>query len=279
MSAGAADAVATARDYYNSDDADRFYYEIWGGEDIHVGLYNGENDEIRAASERTVAAMADSLGDRLSKESRVADLGAGYGGAARWLVDRSGCHVTCVNLSEVQNERNRAMNGALPYATRIEVVDASFESIPSGDGAFDVVWSQDSILHSANRARVFREIDRVLKPGGEVIFTDPMQADTCPPGVLGPVLDRIHLPSLGSIGYYRKLASELGWEEVRVQDLTEQLVLHYTHVRRALRRRRDDLVRLVSADYVDRMLVGLGHWIDAGTRRHLAWGILHFRKP
>lgn len=279
MSGAAADAVATARDYYNSDDADRFYYEIWGGEDIHVGLYNGEDDEIRAASERTVAAMADSLGDRLNKDSRVVDLGAGYGGAARWLVDRSGCRVTCVNLSEVQNERNRAMNAALPYAARVEVVDASFEQIPSGDGAFDVVWSQDSILHSADRARVFREIDRVLKSGGDVIFTDPMQADTCPPGVLGPVLDRIHLPSLGSIGYYRTLASELGWQEVRVQDLTEQLVLHYTHVRRALRRRRDDLVRRVSADYVDRMLVGLGHWIDAGTRRHLAWGILHFRKP
>ena len=24
--------------YYDSDDADRFYYHIWGGEDIHIGL-------------------------------------------------------------------------------------------------------------------------------------------------------------------------------------------------------------------------------------------------
>ena len=32
--------VDTARDYYNSSDADRFYATIWGGEDIHIGLYD-----------------------------------------------------------------------------------------------------------------------------------------------------------------------------------------------------------------------------------------------
>ncbi len=279
MSAPAATAVDTARRYYNSSDADGFYHDIWGGEDIHIGLYTGADDEIRAASERTVAAMAEKLGDRLNATSRVVDLGAGYGGAARWLVDRCGCHVTCVNLSEVQNERNRAANAAREYADRIVVLDGSFEAIPCGDASFDVVWSQDSILHSGDRERVFREIDRVLRPGGELIFTDPMQADTCPPGVLGPVLERIHLASLGSIGYYRGLARALGWQEVGVRELTEQLVLHYSHVRRSLRRRRDQLVSKVSADYVDRMLVGLEHWINAGSRHHLAWGILHFRKP
>ena len=29
----------TAADYYNSRDADQFYALVWGGEDIHIGLY------------------------------------------------------------------------------------------------------------------------------------------------------------------------------------------------------------------------------------------------
>ncbi|HZL92030.1 MAG TPA: methyltransferase domain-containing protein, partial [Vicinamibacterales bacterium] len=182
MTAVAAAAVSTARQYYNSDDADRFYHDIWGGEDIHIGLYTGTNDDIRTASERTVAAMADSLGDRLTGASRVIDLGAGYGGAARWLVRKKDCRVTCVNLSEVQNERNRAANADKGYGGRITVLDGSFETIPCEDETFDIAWSQDSILHSADRKRVFREVDRVLRRGGEFIFTDPMQADTCPPG-------------------------------------------------------------------------------------------------
>ena len=38
MTASYTDVVQTARDYYNSDDAETFYSTVWGGEDIHIGL-------------------------------------------------------------------------------------------------------------------------------------------------------------------------------------------------------------------------------------------------
>jgi sarcosine/dimethylglycine N-methyltransferase len=278
VSAEMSSVVRTARDYYNSDDADRFYFRIWGGEDIHIGLYESPDEDIRRASERTVAAMAERL-ERLDGETRVVDLGAGYGGAARWLAQKAGCKVACVNLSEIQNERNRERSVAAGLGNRIEVVDGSFEDIPYGDASFEVAWSQDSLLHSGERERVLREVDRVLVPGGEFIFTDPMQADNCPPGVLDPVLARIHLDSLGSIAFYRGAAARLGWEECGIVDLTHQLVRHYSRVRKELTARRDDLVPEVSPAYIDRMVQGLSHWIAAGERGHLAWGILHFRKP
>jgi sarcosine/dimethylglycine N-methyltransferase len=160
---------------------------------------------------------------------------------------------------------------------RIRVFDASFEEVPCADRQFDVVWSQDSFLHSGARDRVLQEIDRILKPGGEVIFTDPMQADDCPPGVLKPVLDRIHLASLASIGFYRRQAEALGWLECAVLEMTEQLVRHYTRVREELLGRRAELRDAVSDEYIDRMVQGLGHWIEAGEKGYLAWGILHFR--
>jgi sarcosine/dimethylglycine N-methyltransferase len=56
-------------------------------------------------------------------------------------------------------------------------------------------------------------------------------------------------------------------------------VRHYSRVRKELTARRDDLVPEVSPAYIDRMVQGLSHWIAAGERGHLAWGILHFRKP
>jgi len=276
--AQASEVVETARAYYNSDDADTFYYRVWGGEDIHIGLYAAAQEPIRTASRRTVATMAGRLG-LLNADSRVCDLGAGYGGAARWLATQTGCSVTCVNLSETQNERNRALTEAAGLSERIDVLDASFEDVPCEDASFDVVWSQDSFLHSGDRERVFHEIDRILKPGGQVIFTDPMQADDCPEGVLAPVLARIHLDSLGSIGFYREQAKKLGWEEVGVLEMTDQLVRHYTRVREELLARRSELSDGVSKEYIDRMVQGLGAWITAGERGHLAWGILHFRKP
>lgn len=278
MSASYSNTVQTARDYYNSDDADNFYFHVWGGEDIHIGLYQSVDEPIAAASERTVATMAEKL-QNLRANAEVVDAGAGYGGAARWLARHHNCRVACVNLSEAQNERNRELTRSAGLDELIDVRDGSFEDMPFENGRFDVAWSQDSLLHSGDRAKVFDEIDRVLKPGGEFIFTDPMQADDCPEGVLQPVLDRIHLETLGSIGFYRREAQRLGWQEVGVDNLTHQLVAHYGRVRRELESRRSELSKVVSDAYIDRMIQGLKNWVDAGTKGYLAWGILHFRKP
>lgn len=270
--------VAAARDYYNSDDADNFYFHVWGGEDIHIGLYESDDEDIRRASRRTVERLAARLGD-LTPQAKVLDLGAGYGGAARWLARRFGCHVTCLNLSEAQNQRNRDMNREAELDGLIEVHTGNFERIPFDGESFNVVWSQDSFLHSGARETVLAEIDRVLEPGGEVLFTDPMQSDDCPPGVLAPVLERIHLEDLGSFGFYRAAARELGWTDLGHQDLTRHLVRHYARVARELERQRPRLEGVVSTAYIERMLRGLAAWVEAGERGYLAWGILHFRKP
>lgn len=279
MTENRAQAVAeVAEKYYDSTDADEFYYNVWGGEDIHVGLYESDAEPIKAASRRTVEKIA-SMIEGLSPDKKVLDIGAGYGGAARYLAKTYGCHVAALNLSETQNARDREMNREQGLADKVEVVHGNFETVPKPDGEYDVVWSQDAILHSGNRRKVLEEVRRVLKSGGQFIFTDPMQADDCPPGVLGPVLERIHLDTLGSFAFYRATLKELGLEEIEVLDLTHQLVRHYTRVREELQGRYDEIVRISSRPYVDRMIQGLGHWIEAGGKGYLAWGILHFRLP
>jgi len=271
-------ATAVAEAYYDSEDADTFYREIWGGEDIHIGLYQ-PGDSIAAASRRTVAAMAGRLAG-LGPGCRVLDLGAGYGGAARWLADTHGAQVTCLNLSEVENARNRLLTAEAGLAEKVRVVHGAFEAIPEPDGAFDVVWSQDAFLHSPDRRRTLSEAVRVLRPGGELIFTDPMQSEAvADPAVLQPIYDRIHLDSLASIGLYRETLTALGLEEVGIEEMGEQLVIHYGRVRDEVLARRGELAGRISADYIERMVEGLEHWVRAGGEGLLAWGILHFRKP
>ncbi len=269
-------ALNMARDYYNSEDADNFYSTIWGGEDIHIGIYDSEKEPIRAASRRTVEKMASRL-DNLGEGSRVLDLGAGYGGPARFLAKNYGCRVVALNLSEVENERNRAMNEEQGLEHLVEVVEGSFEEVPYEDGRFDVVWSQDAILHSAEREKVFAEATRVLKDSGQFVFTDPMKADECPDEVLQPILDRIHLDSLGSPDYYRQIADEVGLREVDFEDHTEHLPTHYARVLQETEQREEELSEVVSQDYLQRMKKGLGHWIEGGRKGHLTWGIHHFR--
>lgn len=270
-------ARSVAESYYDSDDADRFYFRIWGGEDIHVGLYE-TTPKIREASRLTVEKMA-ALVKEAGDPPRVLDIGAGYGGAARYLAQEFGWPVRCLNISEIQNEKNRELNKAAGLDHLVSVAHGSFEDIPEDGDSFDIVWSQDSLLHSGNRGLVFDEVARVLKPGGHFIFTDPMQADDCPPDVLQPVYDRLQLKDLGSFAVYRELAEQRGLETADLIQLTPNLRQHYFRVGEELRSRRDELSGSVSDAYIERMLTGLDNWVKAADSGYLAWGILHFRKP
>ena len=49
MTASKSNAVAQAEAYYDSPDADSFYFTIWGGEDIHIGMYKDDNEPDRKA--------------------------------------------------------------------------------------------------------------------------------------------------------------------------------------------------------------------------------------
>jgi len=271
------DAVERAEEYYDSAESDAFYKTIWGGEDIHIGLYRSESETIADASRRTVQEMAKRI-QGCGPNTRIMDLGAGYGGSARYLAKTFGCKVTCLNLSETQNTRNYELTAQAGLDDLVSVVHGDFENIPDTDDSYDVVWSQDAILHSGRRERVLDEVARILAPHGQLVFTDPMQSDYCPDGVLQPILDRIQLSTLGSFRFYREKLAARGFQEESIEDLTDQLRNHYFRVGQALRKNYDQAVELSGKTYVNNMLKGLQHWVDGADKGYLAWGIMDFRK-
>ena len=275
-------AASTAAGYYNSHDADRFYAEIWGGEDIHIGLYNSETEPIAAASRRTVEALASliqapQMGDA-DKERCIVDLGSGYGGAARQLCKNSKVKVEAINVSSVENARHRDLNLAAGLDQQIHVHNASFEAVPLGDESADVVWSQDAILHSGDRQQVMKEAARLLKPGGVMVMTDPMASDGVPSASLSAILERIHLTDLGSPARYKSWANNVGLHREIWDDRTPMLIRHYSRVRDELKQRHDELKQSISSEYLTKMNEGLKHWIEGGYSGRLCWGLMRYRK-
>ena len=266
--------ISVARDYYDSEEADDFYSKVWGGEDIHIGIYDTTED-IRTASRLAVERMIEKIGPLEGKH--VIDLGSGYGGAARVLAGEYGAKVTCLNLSEVENRRNRRLTEVAGLMDRISVVDGSFDRLSFPSECFDIAWSQDAILHAPRRDLVLREVERVLKKNGIFAFTDPMQADTPQDAAaLEPIYDRIHLPDLASISLYRKTLTHLGFEEIEVEELTHQLGRHYERVREVMLERQKELG--LDDAFVDRMGEGLSHWVKGAADGNLSWAIMVFRK-
>ncbi|MGH9217200.1 MAG: class I SAM-dependent methyltransferase, partial [Acidimicrobiales bacterium] len=162
-------------------------------------------------------------------------------------------------------------------ADHIDVVDGSFEDLSFQDNCFDVIWSQDALLHSGDRARVLEEAVRVLRPGGALIFTDPMATERAGKDDLKPILQRIQLDTLATPAFYRRELLRLGVRSVDFHDHSDQLARHYQRVFDELARREAELEGQVSAEYRERMKVGLQHWVQGSKAGNLAWGIFHAR--
>ena len=79
--------------------------------------------------------------------------------------------LTCINISQV--ELNKGIDNAkgLPFETEFVLMDANKLSFP--DNSFDVVYG-GAILHHLDIEQSVGHIHRVLKPGGTILFLEPL---------------------------------------------------------------------------------------------------------
>ncbi|WP_080485751.1 MULTISPECIES: class I SAM-dependent methyltransferase [Burkholderia cepacia complex] len=104
------------------------------------------------------------------EESAVLDIGCGAGGFTR-IFSKYADHAVGLDISEVA-VRSACDRSNLLGFKNTSFVNGSFLALPFEDGAFSVVIALDSIQHARPFHASSREIARVLKPGGTLIFTN-----------------------------------------------------------------------------------------------------------
>jgi sarcosine/dimethylglycine N-methyltransferase len=270
-------AVKITEDYYNSKDANTFYQKIWSTDYLHVGSYKEDTVSIEEASVAMIERMLRLL-PKMKKSSKLLDLGSGYGGTARYLVETYGCNITCVNISEVQNEINSEKNKKAELDNKISVVKANFEKLPFTRDSFDLVWSQDAFLHSAHKDEVFREVSRVINNEGRFIFTDFIKKEKCPADVLEPILQRLQLKDLATIKRYDRLAQNVDLAKVYTKEMPEMMLIHYRKVLERLEADYKNITKKVTKSYIDNMMKGLQLWIDGAEAGHISWALFQYQK-
>ena len=107
----------------------------------------------------------------LEPGSRVLDVGCGLGGSAFVMARDFGLRVDGIDLSRNMlklAERKLQDNGLS------DSVNLSWGDCLELDcrEQYDAVYSRDVFLHIADKARLFRVLERALKPGGRLLFTD-----------------------------------------------------------------------------------------------------------
>lgn len=233
-----------------------------------------------------MASILIASGHPISSKTRILDLGAGYGGSARWLAREYGCHVTCLNLSSVQNKRNILLNQQTGLDRLISVHEGNFESLPSEvveNGPYDVIWSQDSFLHASDRGKVVEEIARVLVPQegkGRVIFTDLMASEDAfdkQPELMRMMMERLHLNSLATVRSYLDAFQEKGFKDLGYWDGKEYFGTHYRRVGEELERvMKEGGMGDVDMEVVEKQAVGMKRWVRAAEKGCVDWGVFCF---
>ncbi|MER6048746.1 methyltransferase domain-containing protein [Streptomyces sp. NPDC001793] len=274
---GAPEREETTRRYYDTSDVDGFYDAVWGGEDIHVGIYAHPQESVADASQRTVQYAADQVADLLGPDTTVLDLGSGYGGSARALAERFGCRVVALDLSERHNQRHRAANARRGLDGLIEVVTGSLADLPYEAGRFDVVWSLEVLSHVEDKKGALAEAVRVLKPGGGLVFSDIMADEQASPEVLWPALSRLITQHLATPSGYLESLSQLGLR-ARFEDRTGDIATHYARLDEEVHRRAAELRTVISPAYVEELQANLPLWVDITRRGLLRWGLFHARR-
>jgi SAM-dependent methyltransferase len=121
---------------------------------------------------RLAGTLALASAATITAADRVLDVGGGIGGPARQLAVRFGCRVTVVDLTAeycAVGERLTAWTG---LSDKVSFVQGSALQMPFEDATFDVVWTQHASMNIADKAALYREIARVVRPGGRFAFFD-----------------------------------------------------------------------------------------------------------
>jgi ubiquinone/menaquinone biosynthesis C-methylase UbiE len=105
---------------------------------------------------------------------RVLEIGGGTGANLPFYLDR----VETLTITEPEAAMARRLEHRLrQYQPPVEFVGASAEELPFEDDRFDVAVSTLVLCTVDDQGRALRELRRVLKPGGRLLFIEHVRSD------------------------------------------------------------------------------------------------------
>lgn len=177
----------------------------------------GQTSWVNAEESRDIPQML-----LLKRDSRVLEIGCGSGAYSLHVAKTIECTILGLDLNAagVHNANQLAREMGLSERASFQHCDAS-KPLPFEDRGFDAVFSNDSLCHIPGRLQLLREMFRILKPGGRMLFSDAL--------VVGGMISHEEIAARSSIGYYiytppgenERLIRLADFQNVHVTDTTQ----------------------------------------------------------
>lgn len=156
-----------AKSHYEQDP--QFYYYQTGGEwNVYSSLvWPSENASGTQAQEAKMDILARWMG--LKPGMRILDIGCGWGGPLTYFCKKYG--VTGVGITVSPKQRDAAEERAARYGVNAEFYLTHWQNYDDEQG-FDVVYSDEVIVHFLNLGEFFAHTWKLLKMGGRSVHKE-----------------------------------------------------------------------------------------------------------
>jgi SAM-dependent methyltransferase len=152
----------------------------------------------------------------LQPGSKLLDVACGAGGPALRIASTTGCSIVGIDVHEQAIATANSLAAQRGLAAKAEFCSTDAAGpLPFPDSTFDAITCIDAINHFADRPRLIAEWARLLKPGGRLLFTDPIT-------VSGP-LSNAEVATRSSAGFY--LFVPLGYDDLIISQCALELLL------------------------------------------------------
>jgi SAM-dependent methyltransferase len=268
--------MAGDREFYDATYggfAERVYAAIRAeafGEDI------GQNSWLSAGEHRTFFGW---LG--LDGSSEVLEVACGSGGPALFMVRETGCRVTGVDLHGDGIAAATAAAAERGLADRASFLQGDArEPLPFGDESFGALLCIDSINHIYEREPVLAEWRRVLRPGGRLLFTDPITVT----GMIRREEMMLRSRGMGEFvftapGVMDTLLRAAGFDDIGVEDVTPNMATVSGAWRDARTRHAAELDEIEGSERNTRFQEFLGAVTQLASERRLSRLAYVARRP
>jgi SAM-dependent methyltransferase len=187
-----------------------------------------------------------------TEDSHVLEIGSGNGGAAVYLASTTGARVTGLDNNEAGIARAVALAKERKLDERVDFrFGDAMRPLPFAEGTFDAVFANDTFSLLPDRIGLLRQCHRVLRPGGRLLFTDPMV-------LVGIVTsDELAVRTWAGAacviprGENEHLLQLSGFELLSYEDLTESVVTVARRQAAAFEKYREDIVGSMGQEIYD----------------------------
>ncbi|MEO8305559.1 MAG: methyltransferase domain-containing protein [Betaproteobacteria bacterium] len=127
-------------------------------------------DQFHGRGFEATVEMADSL--EVAATDRLLDVGSGIGGPARYFAHRYGCAVTGIDLTAEFCDVARVLTRWVGLDGKVAFQCGNALAMPFANDHFDGAYSMNVSMNISDRAGLYRETHRVLKPGGWLMLSE-----------------------------------------------------------------------------------------------------------